>query len=106
MSKHTPGKWNVGSESFNKMFVISQTGVVVADCSTANRGGGDDEEKLANARLIAAAKDTAAERDRLKEMNEELLAALKEARDDLHRAKGFVSDRQYLIDAIAKAEGK
>ena len=65
MSKRTPGEWKVGSESFNKKLVISQTGVVVADCSTANRGGGDDEEKLANARLIAAAPEMLAALERL-----------------------------------------
>lgn len=62
----------------------------------------------ANARLIAAAPETAAERDRLKALNAELLAALKAIKE-----AGRMSDQpraKYCAEiadaAIAKAEGR
>ena len=68
---------------------------------------------LANARLIAAAPETAAERDRLKEVNAELLAALKLFRTKVYNAAlGSGMDHEWATEAcsladaaIAKAEG-
>jgi hypothetical protein len=65
-------------------------------------------ENDANARLIAAAPETAAERDRLKEVNAELLAALKalyEATPDNEGGDLGEACRQARA-AISKAEGK
>ena len=54
-------------------------------------------------RLHAAAPETAAERDRLKESNAELLAALKRMIFDWDGEPEDITEAQ---DAIAKAEGK
>jgi hypothetical protein len=74
------------------------------------RGEGHKSEcsiRDANARLIAAAPETAAERDRLKEVNAELLAALKAMLNV--RGCGTALDCSVCNSAraaIAKAEGK
>ncbi len=67
-------------------------------------------EKLDDWQLIAAAPETAAERDRLREVNAELLAALEEAIDVVDTI-GHLTRKQHLLleqwrSAIAKAEGK
>lgn len=66
----------------------------------------------ANARLIATAPETAAERDRLKEVNAELLKALRSLAF-FSGSFGDEDDRERLNDmmavaraAIAKAEGR
>ena len=72
MSKHTPGPWLIGTPPPNgEMTVGTEQGLMVAVATT-----GLDMPTGANARLIAAAPETAAERDRLKEINAELLEAL------------------------------
>ena len=67
----------------------------------------DQAEREANARLIAEAPETAAERDRLKALNAELLAALKAV--NRARLTDASADWQRATDltdaAIAKAEG-
>ena len=66
-SKHTPGPWRIRQSYADQTYthVYSDTDDRIA-CTRSE----------ANARLIAAAPETAAERDRLKEINAELLAAL------------------------------
>lgn len=69
-AKHTPGPW-VQSTSYDgsEEHITAAEYEAVASCVNSNR--------KANARLIAAAPETAAERDRLKALNADLLAALK-----------------------------
>ena len=71
MSKHTPGPWEIKNQN-----LVAEGG----NCVLANlhmwQGDAPDEGK-ANARLIAAAPETAAERDRLRKVNAELLKALR-----------------------------
>lgn len=83
-TKHTPGPWEYfeqkewGRDSMYGCVRAPQSAggfVIVNGCAP----GGTEEQK-ANARLIAAAPDTAAERDKLKEINAKLLAACKELR--------------------------
>ena len=66
-----------------------------------------DEDTLRNARQIAAAPETAAERDRLKELNGELLDALKGALSqiDYDEFNCDSADYRYAKEVIAKAEG-
>lgn len=75
--------------------------------------GDSRAERAAMAELFAAAPETAAERDRLRASNAELLAALKAAKDQLDvlapRADSsfradFVKARKQVDAAIAKAE--
>ena len=84
-TKHTPGPWKVCGGSTPKFKAItSNSGYVVFEMGDQfqhmENGRGiaapSYEEQSANARLIAAAPETAAERDRLKEINAELLEAL------------------------------
>ena len=83
--KHTPGPWyvsQVGLTNGGDRPITTEDGrICTVDCQTPfKRGEGWQSEcdvREANARLIAAAPETAAERDRLKEVNAELLAALK-----------------------------
>lgn len=85
--KHTPGPWQVGCEHGLQKLEIANSdyskaiATVWAKQSVARREDGRqvfvaDPEGEANCRLIAAAPDLLAERDRLKEINAELLAAL------------------------------
>lgn len=114
MSKHTPGPWVVVYYKNGHPYQI--------DAPNGSKGKGgitpiitrwggisfpSSDEGKANARLIAAAPETAAERDKLKEVNAELLAAL--------RAMLSVCGCGTALDcsvcnsaraAIAKAEGK
>jgi hypothetical protein len=73
MSGHTPGPWKV--EHDYKPFVIHTADHIV--CAISGTAA-TVPEAAANAALIAAAPETAAERDRLLEVNKELLAALKD----------------------------
>lgn len=107
MTTHTPGPW--GAISDGKIITMTGTRVVVASTT----GGFGHEVQEANARIIAAAPETAAERDKLKVINAELLAALKMARDCITYCRRTHLDTQagegipveLLIDAaIAKAE--
>lgn len=98
MSKHTPGPWFVDA---HKNVVAEGGGLVAFPCISA----GFDQE--ANARLIAAAPETAAERDRLKEINAELLDALTEivAAADGNGWKQLDATFAAPRAAIAKAKG-
>lgn len=94
MSKHTPGPW----------FVDAHNNVLAEGCLVAFPSVAAGLEKQeANARLIAAAPETAAERDRLKEINAELLAA---AQWVIRNPGAHPSNiRSVLEDAVTKAKG-
>lgn len=106
--KHTPGPWVYSFESVDPEWAVVTTvgGSVIANVNS-------DHRQEANARLIAAAPETAAERDRLKEVNADLLAALKQFRTKVYNA-ALISgmDHEWATEAcsradaaIAKAEG-
>jgi hypothetical protein len=110
VSKHTPGPWHHSCGRYVYAYHQGEFGYsksrVVASVPDDELDGGEEEQQ-ANARLIAAAPETAAERDRLKEVNAELLAAL--------RAMLSVVGCGTALDcsvcnsaraAISKAEGK
>lgn len=101
MSNHSPAPWR--SDDDNPLLILDGNGTSVA---MLIRGYTSTECEL-NRRIIAAAPETAAERDKLKEVNAELLAAL--------RAMLSVCGCGTALDcsvcnsaraAIAKAEGK
>lgn len=82
-SKHTPGPWS----NLNAMVMAENNCTMICDPYSGNRQNkgfqGAVSEKLlpidereANAQLIAAAPETAAERDRLKASNAELVEAM------------------------------
>jgi hypothetical protein len=83
MAEHTPGPW---SDSDDRRRVDLENGCDVSNwaeirdatgrCIGAAYCGGSYEHNLANARLMASAPETAAERDRLRAEKAELLAAL------------------------------
>jgi len=81
-AKHTPGKWHASNL---RIFAnINGLDRRVAECyRPAISGEYDGGECEANARLIAAAPETAAERDRMKEINNDLLEALKEVLSEI-----------------------
>ncbi len=81
-SKHTPGPWHVSPEGF---ISTTENGYLPIRTPFRERAFGpnaddpsheDSAIAEANAHLIAAAPETAAERDSLKAINAELLAAL------------------------------
>ena len=109
MTKHTPGPWVPGPYGD----VEWSEGIICNVLPTPK----DRSVRAANARLIAAAPETAAERDRLKESNSDLLAALKQAYDAINPTdKVWISlltwgERLRLASmnitmAIRKAEGE
>lgn len=75
--EHTPGPWVTAGW---KNLVINAYQGTPDQCTICCAPGGSRnasiEEMQANARLIAAAPETAAERDRLKAMNAELIESL------------------------------
>jgi len=92
--KHTPAPWIL--DTGEDEFCISNGVTICRGDDTANAWA-------ANARLIAAAPETAAERDKLKELNAELLAICQEIADsgcDL----GDSERRIRLCAAINKAD--
>lgn len=112
-AQHTPGPWIANDHLKNGQWQIlgqeytlsNDFGDYVRPVIVSVMGGGRRpfySEAEANARLIAAAPETAAERDRLKEINAELLNALQLAASRLHCADAWVL---YKIEAaIANAE--
>lgn len=70
--KHTPGPWTFAPDLSAVVVVQDHRVRAVADF-----GKIDLPETEANARLIAAAPETATERDRLKNLNAELVTAIK-----------------------------
>jgi hypothetical protein len=105
MSGHTPGPW------------LIQQGDEWADGIVTLHGHNEDgtpmywtvasynrrrDEAEANARLIAAAPETAAERDRLREVNAELVAALEQIAHRAHK-HAVCTQVQYSLGDIARA---
>ena len=105
MSGHTPGPWRQGrGDIANEVVLAEDDSGLVADCYSRTRG---HDERVANARLTAAAPETAAERDRLREVNAELLEALDVLvngpdHPDLHEDEDWARWR----DLVAKAKGE
>ncbi len=76
-TNHTPAPWIIGSDNFGNVIVCKDKLFISHIHPISNDGVSlNAAEAEANARLIAAAPETAAERDRLKEINAELLEAL------------------------------
>lgn len=90
-AKHTPGKWSIDG-----MHIIGN------GYSIAHINSHRTTEGRANASLIASAPETAAERDRLKEINAELLEACLAARG----AIVFGDGKQIDWDGIATQLGR
>ncbi|CAL8981576.1 hypothetical protein RHODGE_RHODGE_02863 [Rhodoplanes serenus] len=117
---HTPGPWTVEDPLGPESLWIVEAGKEPHEwrcIAMVCRDDLDDHddfdvpigagEQQANARLIAAAPETAAERDRLRELNAELVAALKRARYELVVLDECSSITIEEIDrVIAKAEGR
>ena len=75
-TKHTPGPWHI-EQGKGPMRIATLGGRIASIADFAPRN--DQRIAVANARLIAAAPETAAERDRLREVNRELVEALERA---------------------------
>lgn len=70
---HTPGPWKVDNINYGKMHVVTNDNQFVAQIGYTDIT--PYSERISNARLIAAAPETAAERDRLRgELGEALQA--------------------------------
>lgn len=116
---HTPGPWRLdfekhysGAEGFstakNKVQSLAIYGGRKCLCAVISAWRAPDPQSLADARLIAAAPETAAERDRLKAVNAELLAALQAMTEELAALAESGYAYPHLIAraraAIAKAQ--
>ena len=108
MSKHTPGPWEV--DELEHSLVRSSDRYPITNTFRHFR---DKSECHANARLIAAAPETAAERDHLKALNAEMLEVLQGFRrigeSDVPLAEmqsEIVELRNKAEAAIAKGEWK
>lgn len=124
MTQHTKGPWEVKEEEADKPYLRIRGCALGRKYKIANvlyftdqqDSRKEKDEVLANARLIAAAPETAAERDRLKETNAELLEALenmlqfaevchRQCEDQLMR-QAIGNDIMSARNAIAKARGE
>lgn len=99
MNKHTPGPWTIADDNGTDIGIIARKrgrgGQMVAMVTVDEDVPQDDDERLANARLIAAAPD--------------LLSACKRAvhlydHDDATSVLEWVNSPEFRA-AIAKAEG-
>jgi len=104
MTQHTPGPWTVDVEDECRV-------IDVQDCTVARTDYVKIEEErdwqVANAALIAAAPETAAERDRLRQVNEVMVEALRAAHKHAHKAltakSNSYTDEANMLDVIAAA---
>ena len=112
MTKHTPGEWfhDKGKKPWT---VRDEQGAVIAICPIYKLQGIERsrDELEANTKLIADSPKTAAERDRLKAVNAELLAAMNKILEwtDGTRPLGdelWLEMVEIARLAIAKAEGR
>ena len=117
MSNHTPFPWGRGENiipalSSPPASAIYGNGRWVA---TISEGPEPSDEEVANADIIIESSKTAAERDRLKALNAELLAALEHVKECLRPfientekgiVKGTPMDLSIICQAIAKAKGR
>ena len=117
MSKHTMEPWRV--MGMGGWFLVTTAGPIarqIADCGNGFDGSKIDKdlnrECRDNAHLFADARETAAERDALKELNAELLADLKQAYEYMPPpTPGSLGEDRMLKtigevkDTIDKAEG-
>ena len=97
MSKHTPGPWT--HTEFGVSGHTVRGNALVADCYNRLI---DTSEMKANVRLIAAAPDTASERDRLKATCSELVEALESVLEVLD---GWPERFEFAKEVLANAEG-
>lgn len=125
-TKHTPGPWHsIGpglghTAGMDKRIMVLHPDHtrLIANCSEGyimpNGEAITEKERIANALLIAAAPETAAERDKLREINRELLDALKRIANMEADMSLDIATRSLLLigeakttaeTAIAKAEG-
>lgn len=116
---HMPGPWEASEQDVICLGGFFHCPVVSGNAVVAHGRGPTMQIAIENARLIAAAPETAAERDRLKEINAELLAELRASAELLEEAKTFAgnilgglglaaflaSQAEIARAAIAKAEG-
>jgi hypothetical protein len=112
-AKHTPGPWVVGPVDDT---VVTHLGADGARYIVAEIAGDYNQPDTwpimeANARLIAAAPETAAERDKLREINAEMLAALEAVAMSavgVGRGENVISNaaRALVESAIARAKAR
>ena len=93
MSKHTPEPWIINDlRPSYPITILSESGVGICDML-------DELDVESKARLIAAAPDTAAERDRLKALNVELLETVEELLKEAPRGTTYLKARSLLAKA-------
>lgn len=111
MGKHTEGPWRIGrkdDDGYGSNILIDAPSNNTAFTACALYiGPGRYAEQLANAKLIAAAPDTLAERDRLKAVNAGLVEALEGAVEHLEWST-LQGQNAYanVLGALAKAKGE
>lgn len=111
MSAPTPGPWHATlgqTTPLGEIWHVDREGETMGFIATLWSEAGASE---ANARLVAAAPETAAERDRLREVNAEMLKALKYwAPLIAGHFEGTSDEMDERVDAlraaIARAEGR
>jgi hypothetical protein len=112
MSNHTPGPWRYEEPAtISAQAPTNGEWYDIITCHSAFELG----QGKANAKLIAAAPETAAERDALKASNADLLAHLKQARECIAYCRRAHKDSQtgdgipiegFIDAAITRAEGR
>lgn len=101
MSAHTPGEWYADGLSILANYTDDEGNhhhCHVADVTNRNETNrAASPEELANASLIAAAPETAAERDRLVATIATMTTGLQDQQDELERLK---ADKERLLEAL------
>lgn len=115
-SKHTPGPWavrgsikSVDGDDLYVGYVLPDVkgyrGDVCSVQSADHISGITRDEAAANASLIASAPDLLAERDRLREVNSVLLAALEAACEEIKYLRDWANNHGAMYDEERFTEG-
>jgi len=106
-AKHTPGPWKIRhfagdlGKDEPQIATLPDSDGFGRPIATVNYLGAD--ERQANAALIASAPDLLAERDRLRQVNAELVAALEDAAFLLAKIGKFPGDLPQFMGSIIRS---
>ena len=100
----TPGRWMLHNREFATVVTAQKPGRPIALCDS---GAFSEEENVRHAAFIAAAPDTAAERDQLMAMNAELVKRLERYKHCRHGGVDcFCTEDAVTALALFKAKNK
>lgn len=99
-TKHTPGPWHIDA---SKSFYVFASGALAEQAGVTHGPFICNASSQANAALIAQAPDLLAERDRLRQINAQLVEALEDASFLLAKIGKFPGDLPQFMGSIIRS---